>query len=84
MATFSVHIGNPELKFAYSYLKSVEGGKYTDYYITDNNGNDIRVYRQINHGTIVDNSVNPNNNVLEYPAAQIGINVTGVDAQDVR
>ncbi len=58
------HIGNPEKEYAYSYFKASEAGKYTDYYITDNNGVDILVYRQVNYGTIIDNSVNPNNDKL--------------------
>lgn len=58
------HIGNPAKEYAYSYFKSVEDGKYTDYYITDNNGVNILVYRQVNYGTLTGASTDPN---LENP-----------------
>lgn len=58
------HIGNPEKEYAFAYFTPAEGGKYTDYYITDNNGVNILVYRQVNYGTITGASVNPNNNNL--------------------
>ena len=58
------HIGNPAKEYAYSYFKAAEDGKYTDYYITDNNGVNILVYRQVNYGTLTGASTDPN---LENP-----------------
>ncbi len=76
IADWTIH-NEAKLDYAYAYFKSVDGGKYTDYYITDNNGIDILVYRQVNHGTIVDNNVNPNNDRLQGGSAIFGAPTLG-------
>ena len=59
IADWTIH-NEAKLDYAYAYFKTAEDGKYIDYYITDNNGINILVYRQVNHGTLVKNNINPN------------------------
>lgn len=63
LADWTIH-NEAKLDYAFAYMAIGPDGKFTDYYITDNNGINILVYRQVNHGTIYGNNVNPNNDKL--------------------